>query len=72
MNRTPSFSQRMHAGESKEQLMKYYVLTEAQYQKIVLCLDRIGQEAIEKRSNISSVSQIVVVDGKSVNNFNHL
>jgi hypothetical protein len=45
MKATPSFSQRLRAGESKEQLMKHYVLTEAQYQKIVMCLDRIKQEA---------------------------
>ncbi len=45
MNRTPSFAQRMRAGESKEQLMKYFCISEAQYQKVITCLERIRQEA---------------------------
>lgn len=35
MKKTPSFSQRLKAGWSKEQLMKYYALTEAQFEKIL-------------------------------------
>lgn len=41
-----SFSQRMRAGWSKEQLMKYYVISEQQYERVQVCLNRLqGREA---------------------------
>ncbi len=33
-----SFSQKMKAGWTKEQLMAYYALTEVQYEKVMECL----------------------------------
>jgi hypothetical protein len=38
-----SFSRRLKAGWTKEQLMKYYCLSEAQYTKVVECLKRISE-----------------------------
>ncbi len=38
-----SFSQKMKAGWTKERLMAYYVLTEAQYERVMECLKRIGE-----------------------------
>ncbi|MBU4373918.1 MAG: hypothetical protein KKD69_03990 [Euryarchaeota archaeon] len=46
MNRTPSFSQRLKAGWTKEQLVKYYCITEAQYERVVACVKRIEQEVV--------------------------
>ncbi len=43
MKAETSFSQKMKAGWTKERLMAYYALTEAQYEKILECLKRIGQ-----------------------------
>jgi hypothetical protein len=39
-----SFSQRLNAGWTKAELMRYYALNEGQYQKVLNCLDRITQE----------------------------
>ncbi len=36
-----SFSQKLKAGWTKERLMAYYALTEAQYEKILGCLEAI-------------------------------
>ncbi len=38
-----SFSQKMKAGWTKERLMAYYALTEAQYEKVMECLKEIRQ-----------------------------
>ena len=39
-----SFSQKLNAGWSKDDLVKYYALNEGQYQKVLNCLDRITKE----------------------------
>lgn len=39
----PSFSQRLKAGWSKADLMKYYVLDEKQYDKVIACLKGIAE-----------------------------
>jgi len=39
-----SFSQRLKSGWSKEQLMKYYVMDEKHYDKVLASLERIMQE----------------------------
>jgi len=38
-----SFSQKIKAGWTKERLMTYYALTEAQYEKVMECLKGIRQ-----------------------------
>jgi hypothetical protein len=43
MKADTSFSQKMKAGWTKERLMAYYALTEAQYEKVMGCLKGIGQ-----------------------------
>jgi hypothetical protein len=43
MKANTSFSQKLRDGWTKEQLMAYYVLTEAQYEKVMECLERIRQ-----------------------------
>ncbi len=43
MKPNTSFSQKLRDGWTKEQLMAYYVLTEAQYEKTMECLKRIRQ-----------------------------
>ncbi len=43
MKAESSFSQKMKAGWTKEQLMAYYALTEAQYERVMKCLKEIGQ-----------------------------
>lgn len=40
----PSFSQRLKAGWSKADLMQYYALDEKQYDKVLICLERIKNE----------------------------
>lgn len=40
---TPSFSRRLKAGWTEEQLMKYYCLSEVQYKKVAECLKRISE-----------------------------
>lgn len=50
MTREPSFSQRLKAGATKEELMKQYAIDEKQYQKLLTCLEglkRIEQEQKE-------------------------
>lgn len=42
--REPSFSQRLRAGWTQQQLMKYYALTDSQYDKVMK-----SQEEIEKK-----------------------
>jgi hypothetical protein len=42
MKSETSFSQKMKAGWTKERLMAYYALTEAQYEKVMGCLKGIG------------------------------
>lgn len=46
MTREPSFSQRLKSGATKEELMKLYAITEAQYEKLLSCLE--GLKRIEK------------------------
>jgi len=41
MTRSKSFSDRLKAGATKEELMKYYYISEEQYGKVTACLDRI-------------------------------
>ncbi|MDO8726623.1 MAG: hypothetical protein Q7J35_11200 [Candidatus Methanoperedens sp.] len=36
-----SFSQKLKAGWSKAELMKYYVMDEKQYNKVLVCLQEI-------------------------------
>jgi len=43
MKPNTSFSQKLREGWTKEQLMAYYALTEAQYEKVMECLERIRQ-----------------------------
>jgi hypothetical protein len=43
MKANTSFSQKMKTGWTKEQLMAYYVLTAAQYERVMECLERIRQ-----------------------------
>ncbi len=39
-----SFSDRLRAGWSKEKLMKYYYMSEQQYDRVIACLKRIKAE----------------------------
>ena len=39
-----SFSQKFDSGWTKEQLMKYYAMTEKQYEKVMACLSVIRNE----------------------------
>ncbi len=41
MKREMSFGQRLDAGETKEQLMAYYALSETQYEKVLASLKAI-------------------------------
>jgi len=45
MSRNRSFSERLHSGANKAELMKYYALDEPKYEKIIACLDRIQAAA---------------------------
>ncbi len=49
MKRELSFSQRLKAGASKEDLMKLYSISEAQYQKLIACLDNLKQLETAKK-----------------------
>jgi hypothetical protein len=42
MKTNTSFSRKLRDGWTKEQLMAYYALTEAQYEKVMGCLKAIG------------------------------
>jgi hypothetical protein len=42
MKADTSFSQKLRAGWTKERLMTYYALTEAQYERVMECLKAIG------------------------------
>ncbi len=42
MKTDTSFSQKLKAGWTKERLMAYYALTEAQYERVMVCLRAIG------------------------------
>ncbi len=44
MKREKSFGQRYDDGETKEQLMAYYALSEAQYEKVLTSLKAIRQK----------------------------
>jgi len=44
MKADTSFSQKMKAGWTKERLIAYYALTEAQYEKVMGCLNGIWQD----------------------------
>ena len=44
MKPNTSFSQKLRDGWTKEQLMAYYVLTEAQYERVLECLKAIRPE----------------------------
>lgn len=51
MIREPSFGQRLDAGWTKEPLMAYYALSEAQYEKIIEHLKAVRQrqaDALQK------------------------
>ena len=43
MKSDTSFSRKLRAGWTKEQLMKYYSLTEAQYEKVIESLEAISK-----------------------------
>jgi hypothetical protein len=43
MKADTSFSQKLKAGWTKERLIAYYALTEAQYEKVMACLKGIRQ-----------------------------
>lgn len=43
MKANTSFSQKIRDGWTKERLMAYYALTEAQYERVMECLERIRQ-----------------------------
>jgi len=43
MKADTSFSQKLKAGWTKERLVAYYALTEAQYEKIMGCLKEIAK-----------------------------
>ena len=45
MKKMQSFNDRLKAGVNKEELIKYYCMTEAQYEKTIACLDRIHAAA---------------------------
>ncbi len=47
MRTETSFSQKLRAGWTKEQLMAYYALTEAQYENVLGCLKAIGNKRHE-------------------------
>ncbi len=51
MKADTSFSQKMKAGWTKERLMAYYALTEAQYEKIVGSLKVIWTMQAQKVEN---------------------
>ncbi len=42
MRADTSFSQKLRAGWTKQELMAYYALTEEQYEKVIECLNSIG------------------------------
>lgn len=42
-----SFSKKLKNGWSKVDLMRYYVMDEKQYDKVLACLERIKSEAIK-------------------------
>ncbi len=48
MKMDTSFSQKLRAGWTKEQLMAYYALTEAQYERVIGCLKAIGSMGSEE------------------------
>ncbi len=43
MKAETSFSQKMRAGWTKERLIAYFGLTEAQYERVMECLKRVGE-----------------------------
>ncbi len=43
MKAETSFSQKLRAGWTKERLMAYYAFTEAQYEKVLVCLKALRQ-----------------------------
>jgi hypothetical protein len=43
MKADTSFSQKLKTGWTKQRLMAYYVLTEAQYERVLECLKGIRQ-----------------------------
>ncbi len=51
--KAPSFSQRLKAGASKEELMKLYAISEAQYQKLLTCLDNLKRLEQEQKQNLT-------------------
>lgn len=46
MSPSLSFSDRLKAGWTKEHVIKYYCMTEAQYERAVACVKRIEQEVV--------------------------
>jgi hypothetical protein len=44
MSTERSFKARLAAGETKEQLMKYFAMSEDQYNRVLVCLERIKRE----------------------------
>lgn len=49
MKKETSFSQKLKAGWTKERLMAYYALTEAQYDRVIESLKAIWDAAYHKR-----------------------
>ncbi len=39
-----TFSQRLREGATKQELMQYFALTEEQYARVILCVQRIKKE----------------------------
>ena len=48
MKANTSFSRKLRAGWTKERLITYYALTEAQYEKVIGCLKAIGSMGSEE------------------------
>ena len=45
MKKMQSFNDRLKAGQTKPELMKYFCINEQQYEKTIACLDRIHAAA---------------------------
>ncbi len=44
MKSSKSFSRRLQEGATKEELKAYFALSEEQYQRVILCVQRIKKE----------------------------
>lgn len=52
MTRPQSFSQMLKSGAAKDELMKKFALTEAQYNKVIACVEKIKKEAQAKGARL--------------------